>query len=58
MGSIKIIFLFSAIPELVSVLYENQQYHPKFQYLTGVARDDASNLLCKFYQLYDIKFIM
>ena len=39
---------FMALPELVSVLYENQQYHPKFQYLTGVARDDASYLLCKF----------
>ena len=33
----------------MSVLYENQQYHPKFQYLTGVARDDASYLLCKLW---------
>ena len=32
----------------MSVLYENQQYHPNFQYMTGVARDDASYLLCKF----------
>ena len=38
---------FMALPELVSVAYENQQYNPKLQYLTGVARDDASYLLCK-----------
>ncbi len=38
---------FMAIPELVNVLYENQQYNPKLQYMTGVARDDASYLLCK-----------
>jgi hypothetical protein len=38
---------FMALPELVAVLYENQQYNPKLQYLTGVARDDASYLLCK-----------
>ena len=29
---------FMALPELISVAYENQQYHPKFQYLTGVSR--------------------
>ena len=36
---------FMAIPELVSVLYENQQYSNKLQYLTGVAKDDAAYLL-------------
>ena len=36
-----------ALPELVSVAYENQEYNPKLQYLTGVARDDASYLLCE-----------
>ena len=36
---------FMALPDLVNVLYENQQYNPKLQYLTGVARDDASYLL-------------
>ena len=39
---------FMALPELVSVAYENQMYHPKLQYMTGVARDDASYLICKF----------
>ncbi len=45
---------FMALPELVSVLYENQRYNPKLQYLTGVARDDASYLLCEYavYILY------
>ena len=38
---------FMALPELVAVAYENQEYNPKLQYLTGVARDDASYLLCK-----------
>ena len=38
---------FMALPELVSVAYENQEYHPKFQYLTGVSRDDASYMICK-----------
>ena len=38
---------FMALPELVSVAYENQEYNPKLQYLTGVARDDASYLLCE-----------
>ncbi len=36
-----------ALPENVEVLYENQEYSPKLQYMTGVARDDASYLLCK-----------
>ena len=39
---------FMALPELVSVAYENQEYNPKLQYLTGVARDDASYLLCEY----------
>ena len=42
---------FMALPELVSVAYENQEYNPKLQYLTGVARDDASYLLCKLTDL-------
>ena len=29
--------------------YENEHYNPKLQYLTGVARDDASYMICKFY---------
>ena len=36
---------FMAIPELVSVMYENQQYNNKLQYLTGVSKDDAAYLL-------------
>lgn len=36
---------FMALPELVSVMYENQQYHKNFKYVTGVARDDASYLV-------------
>lgn len=36
---------FMAIPELISVMYENQQYHPKLQYMTGVSKDDASYML-------------
>ena len=36
-----------ALPELVSVAYENQQYNPKLEYLTGVARDDAAYMICK-----------
>ena len=42
----------TAIPELVSVMYENQEYSPKLQYLTGVAKDDASYMLCKNEQGY------
>ena len=38
---------FMALPELVSVAYENQRYNPKLQYLTGVARDDASYMICE-----------
>ena len=31
--------------------YENEHYNPKLQYLTGVARDDASYMICKcFYK--------
>ena len=41
-----------ALPELVSVAYENQEYNPKLQYLTGVARDDASYLLCESLTLF------
>ena len=36
---------FIALPELVSVAYENQHYNPKLQYLTGVARDDAAYMI-------------
>ena len=36
-----------ALPELVHTAYENQQYNPKLQYLTGVARDDAAYMICK-----------
>ncbi len=36
-----------ALPELVDVMYENQEYSPKLQYMTGVARDDASYLICE-----------
>ena len=36
---------FMAIPERIDVLYENQQYSNKLQYLTGVAKDDAAYLL-------------
>ena len=39
---------FMALPELVSVAYENQQYNPKLQYLTGVARDDAAYMMRKY----------
>ena len=39
---------FMAIPDLVSELYRLGKYHSQFQYLTGVARDDAAYLLCKF----------
>ncbi len=38
---------FMALPERADVLYENQQYNPKLQYLTGVARDDAAYMICK-----------
>ena len=37
-----------ALPELVATAYENQQYNPKLQYLTGVARDDAAYMICKW----------
>ena len=40
---------FVALPERVDVAYENEHYNPKLQYLTGVARDDASYMICKFY---------
>ena len=36
-----------ALPERVDVAYENEHYNPKLQYLTGVARDDASYMICK-----------
>ena len=36
---------FMAVPERIDVLYENQQYSNKLQYLTGVAKDDAAYLL-------------
>ena len=39
---------FIALPERVDVAYENQQYNPKLQYMTGVARDDASYMICKY----------
>ena len=39
---------FMALPELVTVAYENQHHNPKLQYLTGVARDDAAYMICKF----------
>ena len=38
---------FVALPERVDVAYENEHYNPKLQYLTGVARDDASYMICK-----------
>ena len=38
---------FMALPDLVSELYRLGKYHSQFQYLTGVARDDAAYLLCK-----------
>jgi hypothetical protein len=38
---------FVALPELVVSAYENQEYNPKLQYLTGVARDDAAYMICK-----------
>ena len=41
-----------ALPELVSTLYEDEKYNPKLQYMTGVSRDDAAYLLCKFDQTY------
>ena len=47
-----------ALPELVNLAYENQQYNPKLQYLTGVARDDASYMICKFDRLYLKSLIM
>jgi hypothetical protein len=37
-----------ALPELVTVAYENQHHNPKLQYLTGTARDDAAYMICKF----------
>ena len=37
-----------ALPELVSTLYEEEKYNPKLQYMTGVSRDDAAYLLCKY----------
>ena len=37
---------FMALPEVVSVAYDNQQYNPKLQYLSGVARDDAAYMIC------------
>jgi hypothetical protein len=43
---------FMALPELVSTAYDNQQYNPKLQYLTGVSRDDASYMICKFCNFY------
>ena len=39
---------FMALPELVTVAYENQHHNPKLQYLTGTARDDAAYMICKF----------
>lgn len=36
---------FMALPELVQVAYENQEYNPRLQYLTGVARDDAAYMI-------------
>ena len=39
---------FVALPELVSVAYENQHHNPRLQYLTGVARDDAAYMICRF----------
>ncbi len=35
------------MPELVVSAYENQEYNPKLQYLTGAARDDAAYMICK-----------
>ena len=49
---------FMALPELVNLAYENQQYNPKLQYLTGVARDDASYMICKSDRLYLKSLIM
>jgi hypothetical protein len=42
---------FVALPERVDVAYENEHYNPKLQYLTGVARDDASYMICKYNSL-------
>lgn len=42
-------------------MYENQQYSPKLQYLTGVSKDDASYMLCKLCHfnstLYSLSFL-
>ena len=44
-----------ALPELVSVMYENQRYHRKFKYITGAARDDAAYMICNCYLLFNRK---
>ena len=49
---------FMALPERVDVLYENEQYNPKLQYMTGVARDDASYMICKRRQVLSVTIIM
>ena len=36
--------------------YENEHYNPKLQYLTGVARDDASYMICKNYKIWSSFF--
>ncbi|CAB4065562.1 Esterase FE4,Venom carboxylesterase-6,Carboxylesterase 3 [Lepeophtheirus salmonis] len=36
---------FMALPELVEVLYENQEYNPSLEYMTGVAKDDAAYMI-------------
>ena len=41
-----------ALPELVSVAYENQNYNPKLQYMTGVARDDAAYMIRKLFSAF------
>ena len=46
---------FMALPELVSVMYENQRYHRKFKYITGAARDDAAYMICNCYLLFNRK---
>ena len=42
---------FVDLQERVDVAYENEHYNPKLQYLTGVARDDASYMICKYHTL-------
>ena len=48
---------FVALPERVDVAYENEHYNPKLQYLTGVARDDASYMICKNVKIILFKYV-